>query len=77
MISSMEFSEWLLKWRIAAVIIVEDHHLIVCFRKLLKNHSDDYDEERRANLIAVITQLHAMGIHQVSALSFLYYTVFL
>uniref|UniRef100_F1KZJ3 Signal recognition particle subunit SRP72 n=1 Tax=Ascaris suum TaxID=6253 RepID=F1KZJ3_ASCSU len=34
------------------------------FKKLLKNHSDDYDEERRANLIAVITQLHAMGIHQ-------------
>uniref|UniRef100_A0A914RP89 Uncharacterized protein n=1 Tax=Parascaris equorum TaxID=6256 RepID=A0A914RP89_PAREQ len=35
----------------------------VIFKKLLKNHSDDYDEERRANLIAVITQLHAMGIH--------------
>lgn len=41
-----------------------------CFRKLLKEHSDDYDEERRANLIAVITQLHAMGNSQVDAVGF-------
>ncbi|VDM47444.1 unnamed protein product [Toxocara canis] len=34
------------------------------FRKLLKDYSDDYDEERRANLIGVITQLHAMGTQQ-------------
>lgn len=34
---------------------------VLIFRKLLKDHSDDYDEERRANLIAVIAQLHANG----------------
>lgn len=33
----------------------------VIFKRLLKDHSDDYDEVRRANLIAVVTQLHANG----------------
>ena len=34
----------------------------------MKDYSDDYDEERRTNLIAVIAQLQAIGEEQVGIL---------
>ncbi|KJH42973.1 tetratricopeptide repeat protein [Dictyocaulus viviparus] len=34
------------------------------FRDLLRNHSDSYDEERKANYIAVLAQLEALGLKQ-------------
>ncbi|VDM57345.1 unnamed protein product [Angiostrongylus costaricensis] len=35
------------------------------FRDLFRNHSDDYDDERKANYLAVVAQLEAMGMKQV------------
>uniref|UniRef100_A0A158PA74 Signal recognition particle subunit SRP72 n=1 Tax=Angiostrongylus cantonensis TaxID=6313 RepID=A0A158PA74_ANGCA len=37
------------------------------FRDLLRNHSDSYDDERKANYLAVVAQLEAMGIKQQSS----------
>ncbi|XGW08313.1 hypothetical protein V3C99_010991 [Haemonchus contortus] len=37
------------------------------FRDLLRNHSDSYDDERKANYLAVQAQLEAMGIKQQAA----------
>ncbi|KAK5972129.1 Tetratricopeptide repeat protein, partial [Trichostrongylus colubriformis] len=37
------------------------------FRDLLRNHSDSYDDERKANYLAVQAQLEAMGIKQQTA----------
>ncbi|CAJ0606676.1 unnamed protein product [Cylicocyclus nassatus] len=34
------------------------------FRDLLRNHSDDYDDERKANYLAVQAQLEALGVKQ-------------
>ncbi|KAL6735102.1 hypothetical protein Aduo_005577 [Ancylostoma duodenale] len=34
------------------------------FRDLLRNHSDSYDDERKANYLAVQAQLEAMGVKQ-------------
>ncbi|KAJ1349681.1 hypothetical protein KIN20_005294 [Parelaphostrongylus tenuis] len=32
------------------------------FRDLLRNHSDSYDDERKANYLAVLAQLEAIGL---------------
>ncbi|KIH53912.1 tetratricopeptide repeat protein [Ancylostoma duodenale] len=36
------------------------------FRDLLRNHSDSYDDERKANYLAVQAQLEAMGVKQAT-----------
>ncbi|KAH7724737.1 TPR Domain containing protein [Aphelenchoides avenae] len=34
------------------------------YTKLIRSHSDEYDETRRANLVAVVSQLESLGVRQ-------------